>query len=448
MENLVDVVGYVNIAAFVALAVVTFKSWRARGDEPGRWAFLTFACLAVVAVAGEVLPETGDVADVSQKFLVAVLLLFPYFLFLLASSFTPRHGVADRLAALLTLAVIVWGFLIPSLPAEGDPRSTAVSLFIVGILVQWVTLSAIVAMRFWKAGHDQPVVSKRRMRVLSIASIALSIAIVIAGAAPTEHDPALDLIVQLLALASIAAFFFAFAPPRWLRTIWRRPAQEDLRRAAIELMSAETDLEVATRVLPHARGLVGSEGIALINRDGEVIARHGLEDDDESLRASLREAKGGAVEGGRQLGAGLVAFEFDFGSVVIRTSRYTLVFGVDEVELLGVLGALATLALERVRAAQLRWQVAQSRLRRKQALEINDNIVQGLTVAQYAFFMGENEKGMQAIEGTLEAARQIITDLMEESAQAGSPETSLVRDQPATGFTEHKDEGSDAQRRA
>jgi hypothetical protein len=59
------------------------------------------------------------------------------------------------------------------------------------------------------------------------------------------------------------------------------------------------------------------------------------------------------------------------------------------------------------------------KVRERQALEINDNIVQGLTVAKYAMTIGSEEHSRQAIEDTLTRARAIITDLL------GEPGTSI-----------------------
>jgi succinate dehydrogenase/fumarate reductase cytochrome b subunit len=58
------------------------------------------------------------------------------------------------------------------------------------------------------------------------------------------------------------------------------------------------------------------------------------------------------------------------------------------------------------------------KVRERQALEINDNIVQGLTVAKYAMTIGANDQSQQAIEDTLTRARAIITDLLGEPGTA------------------------------
>jgi hypothetical protein len=58
------------------------------------------------------------------------------------------------------------------------------------------------------------------------------------------------------------------------------------------------------------------------------------------------------------------------------------------------------------------------KVRERQALEINDSIVQGLTVAKYAMTMGADDHSRQAIEDTLNRARVIITDLLGEPGSA------------------------------
>jgi hypothetical protein len=58
------------------------------------------------------------------------------------------------------------------------------------------------------------------------------------------------------------------------------------------------------------------------------------------------------------------------------------------------------------------------KVRERQALEINDNIVQGLTVAKYAMTIGAEDRSKQAIDDTLARARAIITDLLGEPGTA------------------------------
>lgn len=71
-------------------------------------------------------------------------------------------------------------------------------------------------------------------------------------------------------------------------------------------------------------------------------------------------------------------------------------------------------------------------IRRRQALEINDNVVQGLTVAKYALDADDTVAAREALERTLDSARSIIGGLLhaEHVGKALGP-GDLVRDEPA-----------------
>jgi PAS domain S-box-containing protein len=60
------------------------------------------------------------------------------------------------------------------------------------------------------------------------------------------------------------------------------------------------------------------------------------------------------------------------------------------------------------------------KLRRRQAVEINDNIVQGVTAAMYALELGDADSCRSYLEATLAAARSMM-----------EPDADLVRSEPA-----------------
>lgn len=55
------------------------------------------------------------------------------------------------------------------------------------------------------------------------------------------------------------------------------------------------------------------------------------------------------------------------------------------------------------------------KVRERQALEINDNIVQGLAVARMALDSGDNRESREAIEDTLRRSQTLISELLRES---------------------------------
>jgi PAS domain S-box-containing protein len=58
-------------------------------------------------------------------------------------------------------------------------------------------------------------------------------------------------------------------------------------------------------------------------------------------------------------------------------------------------------------------------LARKQALELNDEVVQGLAAAKLAIEMGELEEGLRSVTATLERARTLVSRLLDEHQDGG-----------------------------
>jgi PAS domain S-box-containing protein len=80
---------------------------------------------------------------------------------------------------------------------------------------------------------------------------------------------------------------------------------------------------------------------------------------------------------------------------------------------------------ERLRAED---ELAAARVARRQATELNDNVVQGLVLAKYALGGGDRNTAVRMIDGTLGQARRMIADLIgPDGVEAGD----LRRDQPA-----------------
>jgi CheY-like chemotaxis protein/PAS domain-containing protein len=75
--------------------------------------------------------------------------------------------------------------------------------------------------------------------------------------------------------------------------------------------------------------------------------------------------------------------------------------------------------------------LGEAQLRRRQALEINDNVVQGLVAAVYALDQGEVEASMSYLDRTLTAARAMMDDLLDPLDGAGLQPGDLVRTAPA-----------------
>lgn len=89
--------------------------------------------------------------------------------------------------------------------------------------------------------------------------------------------------------------------------------------------------------------------------------------------------------------------------------------------IVGRLGILATIAFmasflsrELASADAAVAQLREAQFRRSHALEINDNIVQGLTVAKFSLERNETDRARAVIERTLYSASALISDLVED----------------------------------
>jgi hypothetical protein len=75
------------------------------------------------------------------------------------------------------------------------------------------------------------------------------------------------------------------------------------------------------------------------------------------------------------------------------------------------------------------------RERQRQALEINDNIVQGLAEAKLALQLDERQHSEEVLTATLAAARRIITDLLGEAGDDSRLGAGHLRRTTAAGVT-------------
>ncbi len=357
---------YVTPLTFASLAVVAFIRWRRLGGAVRAWVAATFGVIGWVVIVALFLPEdsTSTVVQWVERINLAILPLFPYFLYRFALSFFSRVPWFWWLAHILTAAAIVGALALPDLPDEGEPRSTAFNLYIQLLLVQWVVISGWVAVRLWRGGRGQPTISRRRMRTLALGAAGLAAALVLAGEARTEEEgSAVEILVQLLALGSAGMFLLGFAPPGLVRAWWRRQEVSKARAVEAALMEALTASDVAVALLPHVSQLAGGRGSLLVDERDRLIGHDGLTEPEATELAQVLAAGQGEVSDPyRDLGT-VFAVPMRAGSLVVVTSPLAPYFGLEEMELLQNIAFLADLALARTELYE------QQRERRRQLAE-------------------------------------------------------------------------------
>jgi signal transduction histidine kinase len=329
VRQTVEVVGVVNVALFVMVALVAVRAWRRNpGERTGYWAAIAFVSLAWVIVAGLVLPEEPETlaGKAIQRIDLAIFLLFPYFVYRFAVAFEPTRRPLARVIDVLSVSLVAATLALPYLPDEGESWPWWFGLYAAAFLVHWSVLLSIVGWRLWRASRQEATVARRRMQMLAFAAIAVVVALLVGVAAPDE-DEAGALVGGLIGTLSGIAFLIGFAPPSPLRFVWRRPEQVRVQDAIGELMAAASEQDVVEHVLPPMAEIVGARGIALENDSGERIGVHG--------------------DPGRHEDA--TVFDYPFGRIEVWTSPFAPYFGDEERKLLRTIGALTGLALDRAR---------------------------------------------------------------------------------------------------
>lgn len=367
MHAAVLAVRYVNLVAYTALGAMGILSWRRRRDRASMWAAATFASLGLIELISLIPNHPGHLAErAAGRVGIALLVLFPYLLFRFTGAFRkPRRRLADALVS-LTVILVVWTFALPRFPQPGDKRPTWFIPYTAVFMVHCTVLSTISALRLWRAGRAQPTVARRRMQLLAIASVGLVVALLLA-VFTTDQDSSIGLVSGVLGLLSAAAFLLGFAPPAAVRMVWRTPEATRVQQAIASLLSfAESQEEVAARVLEPAAAIVGARAIAIRNADGKLVAAWNVPEDVWPSLARDRELPRLWDD------AEIVDLGVPGGSLVVWTSPYAPFFGDEELAALRTLGALTGLALDRVRLFQAEHQ---SRVALERANEVKSNFV-------------------------------------------------------------------------
>ena len=339
MRQTRDVVIVVLLFVDLGLVVAAVRAWRRQRGPAAAWLAVTFALLGVVVLTGTLLPVHSDhpLVEAARKAVVAGLLLFPYALYRFTREFDGPRARTDRIAAALTVGVVMATALVPDLPERGAVRPGWWAPYAAAVLFQWTALSLAVALRLWQAGRRQATVARRRMRLMAMGAAVLDLSLLLAATAGTEAYSMHRLAGQLAAVIGVCLLYVGFAPPVFLRVLWRQPELQGLRHIEFALMATTSAREVADALLPHVTGLFGGRGAALVDGDGEVVGVHGLTVDEA---ARLLDATGDPD---------VLVADLSSGRVVVQASTYAPFFGREEIDLLHGLAMLGDLALTRAR---------------------------------------------------------------------------------------------------
>lgn len=192
---------------------------------------------------------------------------------------------------------------------------------------------------------------------------------------------------------------------------------------------------------PDAMVIAGTDGrIILVNRQTEVIFGYSRDEllgqpveilvPEEDRRRHAAHRSGFFIRPNtRPMGAGL-----DLYGLRKDGTRFPVEISLSPIATEDGLVVCAAIrdGSERKKAEEQTRHIEHMETRRRQALELNDEIVQGLTVAKMAYDLGRGPETVEAITKTLKAAQSIISEMLVEETEGRSlAEGDLVRERPA-----------------
>ena len=202
-------------ASIVLLAILMVVQWARWRDRVSLDIFLVFGSLAILLILERTLRLTAIQAAWIRPLGISVLLAHPYLLLRVVSHFRPVSRPVRQVAtAGLALSLIVtW-------TAAWPFRSAALLVF---AFLYFIWLLGYVAWAFRQGARAAGGVTHWRMQHAGLGALLLAIVFILAvliAVLPVARV-ATAALIPLAALGAALNYYFAFAPPTWLRRMWQ-----------------------------------------------------------------------------------------------------------------------------------------------------------------------------------------------------------------------------------
>src|SRR6266567_2885692 len=320
-------------AAFVALALFTLTDWVRHRDRQRLWLVVALVSLSALVVLTPAAALVGLPVQLVTDLALVLFVLSGYALLMFRNSLIP-------LGMRLTAAITAWTALvaligvIANLSSNPQAERSLFQLVAVGlILVTWVLCVIEPIFRLGLASIGRPSVEGSRLRSLSLGYAGL-VAVIIAStvAGPALQSTTAAVVIDSIVLVIVPLMYASFAPPLWLRQLWSRPEEEELRSALHELLLYSPDR--ATLATRAPAGFIEDS-------DGSILAAHGL----TQKEAAALAAKPGTSRSMLRIPLDLTRGQ---GKMTILAGPFTPLFGEWEISRLRGFAVSITAGLDRV----------------------------------------------------------------------------------------------------
>jgi len=341
--------------AFVLLSVAMLADWLSHRERRRGYLALAFGSLTLLVLIAPSLSDAGPYGRPLIDLAILLFLLSGWALLMFRDSFIPLGAGTRRFVAVVI--VLVAGFAIfVELPTDAQaPHGALQSVALAAILITWGACVVEPIVTLWLASRGRPAVEGARLRSLSLGYAGL-VAVVMFGSlggALVTNDAA-QLALDLVALAIVPLLFISFYPPAWLRRLWSRPEEEELRQGLHSLLTFSPDrVTQAERALEWATRLVGGKGALIIDSDSSILTYRGLNEEEAKAVAARAAAspQAGEVRSPPRGSPTLVIpleLQEGAGAMVLVAGAFTPLFGDDEVVRLRQYAGSITAGLDRV----------------------------------------------------------------------------------------------------
>jgi K+-sensing histidine kinase KdpD len=258
-----ELISLVNQVLFVGLFVAVLwhalrQPTRARIDTA-----LLFGSIALTVLVNLALP----LLDLDEEpWAVGIILLplnaAPYAMIRLVDDFSGtaawvRIGGAFAFALIAIFGLVSFG-----------AAPVAVEL---ATIVWFLAVGGYAAVAFAREAGRTRGITRRRMTAVALGAALFIAAIVLAfvGVLAPNGAVALNVLVQLAALAAVISFFLGFAPPSWIRRAWREPDLRAFLERSIHLTGVADDRQALAELQQAAADAFGASGAAIGIADPE-----------------------------------------------------------------------------------------------------------------------------------------------------------------------------------
>jgi len=341
--------------AFVLLSVAMLADWLSHRERRRGYLALAFGSLTLLVLIAPSLSDAGPYGRPLIDLAILLFLLSGWALLMFRDSFIPLRASTRRFVAVVI--VLVAGFAIfVELPTNTQaPHGALQSVALAAILITWGACVVEPIVTLWLASRGRPAVERARLRSLSLGYTGLVAVIMFGslGGSLVTNDAA-QLALDLVALAIVPLLFISFYPPAWLRRLWSRPEEEELRQGLHSLLTFSPDrVTQAERALEWATRLVGGKGALIIDSDSSILTYRGLNEEEAKAVAARAAAspQAGEVRSPPRGSPTLVIpleLEEGAGAMVLVAGAFTPLFGDDEVVRLRQYAGSITAGLDRV----------------------------------------------------------------------------------------------------